>query len=96
MAFARGRDGLIFYRHLTPRNMLKPQRLEPKAGQESASDYPRPPRIEKVRERVVFNGRTIADTRAGYRVLETSHPPVYYLPLRDAAIEFLQPESGHL
>ena len=43
----------------------------------------------------MFNGRTIADTRAGYRVLETSHPPVYYLPSRDAAMEFLQPESGH-
>ena len=78
--------------------MLKPQRIEPKAGQESAWDYPRPPRLETVGERlrVVFNGRTIADTRAGYRVLETSHPPVYYLPSRDAAMEFLQPESGHL
>jgi len=88
---------LVFYRHSKPRNMLKPQRLEPKAGQESAWDYPRPPRLEKVGERlrVVFNGRTIADTRAGYRVLETSHPPVYYLPSMDAAIEFLQPESGH-
>jgi uncharacterized protein (DUF427 family) len=97
MAFARGRDGLVLYRHSKPRNMLKPQRLEPKAGQESAWDYPRPPRLEKVGERlrVVFNGRMIADTRAGYRVLETSHPPVYYLPSRDSAMEFLQPESGH-
>ena len=77
--------------------MFKPQRIEPKAGQESAWDYPRPPRLETVGERlrVVFNGRTIADTRAGYRVLETSHPPVYYLPSMDAAIEFLQPEPGH-
>ena len=87
----------MFYRNSKPRNMLKPQRLEPKAGQESAWDYPRPPRLEKVGERlrVVFNGRTIADTRASCRVLETSHPPVYYLPSRDAAMEFLQPESGH-
>ena len=88
---------MVFYRHSKPHNMLKPQRLEPKAGQESAWDYPRPPRLEKVGERlrVVFNGRTIADTREGYRVLETSHPPVYYLPSRYAAMEFLQPEPGH-
>lgn len=77
--------------------MARPQRIEPNAGQESAWDYPRPPRLEKVGERlrVMFNGRTIADTRAGYRVLETSHPPVYYLPPKDAGAAFLQPASGH-
>jgi len=77
--------------------MFKPQRIEPKAGQESVWDYPRPPRIAKVTERlrVVFNGRTIADTRAGYRVLETSHPPVYYLPSIDTQMTFLEPASGH-
>lgn len=44
--------------------------------------YPRPPRLEPVAQslRVVFAGRTVARTEAGYRVLETSHPPVYYLP----------------
>ncbi len=30
--------------------------------------------------RIVFDGVLIADTTAGYRVLETSHPPTYYLP----------------
>ena len=50
-------------------------------------DYPRPPRLEPVRRRirVVFGGETIADTTAAYRVLETSHPPNYYLPLSDIA-----------
>ena len=45
-------------------------------------DYPRPPRVEPVREpiRIVFAGRTILETTAGKRVLETTHPPVYYLP----------------
>lgn len=32
---------------------------------------------------MAFAGRTIADTTAAYRVLETSHPPVYYLPPED-------------
>jgi uncharacterized protein (DUF427 family) len=30
--------------------------------------------------RVVVDGVTIAETTAGLRVLETSHPPVYYFP----------------
>ena len=52
---------------------------------ENVWDYPRPPRLEPVRERlvVVFAGKTIADTRRGYRVLETSHAPTYYLPPED-------------
>jgi uncharacterized protein (DUF427 family) len=49
---------------------------------ESVWDYPRPPRLEPVhhRIRVVLGGETIADTTGAYRVLETSHPPNYYLP----------------
>ena len=49
---------------------------------ENVWDYPRPPRLEPVPEivRVVFAGRTIVETRGAMRVLETSHPPVYYLP----------------
>jgi uncharacterized protein (DUF427 family) len=42
------------------------------------------------RVRVVFNGVTIADTRRARRVLETSHPPVYYIPPEDVRREFLQ------
>jgi len=54
-------------------------------GQESVWDYPRPPRLEPVatRIRIVFAGVTIADTVGGFRVLETSHPPNYYLPPGD-------------
>lgn len=45
-------------------------------------DYPRPPRVEPVTAtlRIVFSGRTIAETSSAHRVIETSHPPVYYLP----------------
>jgi uncharacterized protein (DUF427 family) len=63
-------------------------RPEPDAvgpGQESAWDYPRPPRLEptSARLRVVLGGEVIAETTSGRRVLETSHPPNYYFPLRD-------------
>ncbi len=63
----------------------RPARVEPAPGQESVWDYPRPPRIEAVtaRLRVVLGGETIADTVRAFRVLETSHPPNYYLPLAD-------------
>ena len=76
--------------------MLQPHRIEPKPGQESVWDYPRPPRLERVTERlrVVFNGQTIVDTMAGYRVLETSHPPVYYLPPQDMQTAFLERAPG--
>ncbi len=61
----------------------EPPRLTP--GQESVWDYPRPPRLEdSVKHvRVVFNAVVIADTRLAKRVLETSHPPVYYIPIED-------------
>ncbi len=49
---------------------------------ERVGDYPRPPRLERVaqRLRIVLGGETIADATDGYRVLETTHPPTYYLP----------------
>jgi hypothetical protein len=49
---------------------------------ENVWDYPRPPRLEPAAQqlRILFAGRVIAATTAGFRVLETSHPPVYYLP----------------
>jgi uncharacterized protein (DUF427 family) len=76
--------------------MSKPPRIEPLAGQESVWDYPRPPRLEKVsaRLRVIFNGRAVADTKAAYRVLETSHPPVYYIPPDDIDQQYLRAASG--
>lgn len=45
--------------------------------------YPRPPRVERVDQRVTieFAGTTILDSTDVVRVLETSHPPVYYLPI---------------
>jgi len=69
------------------------QRIEPGEGQESVWDYPRPPRLEEVpqRLRVVFNGETVADTVKAYRVLETSSPPTYYIPPADVSMQYLSP-----
>jgi uncharacterized protein (DUF427 family) len=60
---------------------------------ESVWDYPRPPAVERVDRhiRAIVTTRTIADTRRPIRVLETSHPPAYYLPQEDVMMEFLVP-----
>lgn len=63
---------------------------------ENVWDYPRPPALEPVskRLRIVFGGRTVAETTAGFRVLETSHPPVYYLPRAAFTGCVLEPATG--
>ena len=62
---------------------------------ESVWDYPRPPRLESATRhiQVILNGVTIADTRHAKRVLETSHPPVYYLPIEDVLMEHFTPTA---
>jgi uncharacterized protein (DUF427 family) len=71
---------------------MKAKRIEPEPGQESVWDYPRPPRLEDVQQRlrIIFNGATIADTHRAKRVLETSHPPCYYFPPEDVRLNFFQ------
>jgi uncharacterized protein (DUF427 family) len=71
-------------------------RVEPSPGQESVWDYPRPPRIERSVEHVTvrLGGQLIADTTAALRVLETSHPPTYYLPLAAFTPGALRPAAG--
>jgi uncharacterized protein (DUF427 family) len=44
--------------------------------------------------RVEFNGQTIADTSRACRLLETSHPPSYYIPPADVQTQFLKPGAG--
>ena len=60
---------------------------------ESVWDYPRPPRLEPAprRIRIVHGGVVIADTTRALRILETSHPPVYYIPPADIAMRYIQP-----
>lgn len=58
------------------------KREQPSPGQESVWDYPRPPRLERSNKTVLvsFAGHPIASSCEAYRVLETSHPPSWYLP----------------
>jgi uncharacterized protein (DUF427 family) len=74
---------------------MRPQPISPQPGQESVWDYPRPPRLEATPKRIqiIFNGVTIADTTNAYRVLETSHPPTYYLPPADLQLAYFQPSQ---
>ncbi|MDP9482399.1 MAG: DUF427 domain-containing protein [Chloroflexota bacterium] len=67
-------------------------RVVPGPGQESVWDYPRPPRVEPVSERirVVVDGLTIAATERGFRVLETAGAPVYYVPPEDVRLDLLR------
>ncbi len=62
--------------------MVHPAPVPPGPGQESVWDYPRPPRVEECRAliEIELGGRVIARTDRSWRVLETSHPPTYYLP----------------
>ena len=56
--------------------------VPPRPGQESVWDFPRPARLEPTAAHLVvrFGGHIVAETRAGFRVIETSHPPSYYFP----------------
>jgi uncharacterized protein (DUF427 family) len=67
------------------------KRIAPGPGQESVWDYPRPPRLEPTAHhiRIIFNGVEIASTRRAFRVLETSHPPGYYIPPADVQMHYL-------
>ena len=61
---------------------MAPERIEPNRGQESVWDYPRPPIVEpcQAEVRVIVDQIEIAASDRAFRVLETSHPPVYYFP----------------
>ena len=76
--------------------MRTTRRIAPGQGQESVWDYPRPPRVETSDElvEVDLDGATIATSRGAVRVLETSHPPTYYLPIDDFADGALHPTEG--
>ena len=72
------------------------KRIEPQAGQESVWDYPRPPKLELTNKhlKIIFSGEIIAQTNRAFRVLETSHPPVFYFPPEDVRMELLTKVSG--
>ena len=70
-----------------------PRREEPGPGQESVWDYPRPPAVRPVDRHVrveTADGRVLADTTRAIQVLETSHPPGWYLPWEDVDTALLR------
>jgi uncharacterized protein (DUF427 family) len=66
-------------------------------GQESVWDYPRPPRLETSADliEIYLGGEVIASSSANWRVLETSHPPSYYVPREAFVAGALHPVEGN-
>lgn len=66
-------------------------RMDGRRSTESVGEYPRPPRVEADARRVVIvhRGVTLADSRGCRRVLETRHPPVFYVPREDVRSDLL-------
>ncbi|KAH8920642.1 DUF427-domain-containing protein [Atractiella rhizophila] len=65
---------------------------------EDPKTYPRPPKLDpsSKRVRVVWHGNgeaeevVIVDTTRAVRVLETNHPPAWYLPPEDVKMDLLK------
>ncbi len=72
-------------------NAMSLHKVVPGPGQQSVWDYPRPPCLEDCvkRIKVVVGGEVIAESTRTKRMLETSHPPVYYLPPNHIRLDFL-------
>ena len=66
---------------------------------ESVWDFPRPAVLEPIVDevKIVHRGITVVQTSGAMRVLETSHPPTYYVPIADLNAEAgvrLEPRGG--
>ena len=77
--------------------MARPIPAIPGPGQESVWEYPRPPRLESITRsiQIYFNDVLVVDATSAWRVLETSHAPVYYLNPADIRMAYLRRGSGH-
>ena len=62
--------------------------------EESVWEYPRPPRLEACSKKIeIIFGDTIAVTYHSYRILETSHPPTFYIPREVFQTDLLIPKE---
>jgi uncharacterized protein (DUF427 family) len=63
---------------------------------EDVWNYPRPAILEPCADpiRIVFNGVEVVNTTNGYRTLETSHAPTYYIPIADLSSDVTLEESA--
>ncbi|EAQ28057.1 hypothetical protein NAP1_10698 [Erythrobacter sp. NAP1] len=75
--------------------MGHPEPDTPGPGQESVWDYPRPAICEPTSRRIQVRhkGVDLVDSTSAYRTLETSHPPTYYIPRADIAMDYLEPNA---
>lgn len=66
--------------------------IEPKKGQESVWDYPRPPKLEQDSRTVIvkYGDMTVAESTSAIRILETASPPTFYIPSSDINFKVLQ------
>ena len=69
---------------------------EPRAGQESVWDYPRPPLLQACTGLVVVSvdGEALARSTRTYRVMETASPPGFYIPPGDVDLQKLVAAPG--
>jgi uncharacterized protein (DUF427 family) len=70
--------------------------VAPRAGETSVWDFPRPPSIARDEREVTvrWGDVEVARTKRALRVLETSHPPGFYLPWDDVCRHLLQAAAG--
>ncbi len=75
---------------------MRPRPDPVRHGQESVWSFPRPAVAEPTSAHVVIEhrGTRIADTRRAVRVIETSHPPSYYIPPGDIAPGVMRPAAA--
>ncbi|MEM6673517.1 MAG: DUF427 domain-containing protein [Planctomycetota bacterium] len=69
---------------------------EPGPGQRSVWDFPRPPRLEPIAERLIVEiaDRVVAETERGFGIFETASAPTYYFPVDDVDLDLVRPVSG--
>lgn len=62
---------------------------------EDVGTYPRPPLLQRLDYpiSITLSGQRIVETSNAYRVLETYHPPTYYIPPDDVAARVLRPSA---
>jgi uncharacterized protein (DUF427 family) len=70
--------------------------VAPGPDQESVWDYPGPPKLvpDGRLVEVYFADDVIASSNGAYRVLETAHPPSFYIPPQDGNWDLLSAAPG--
>jgi uncharacterized protein (DUF427 family) len=68
-----------------------------RGDQESVWNFPRPPALRLSQEliTIVLGGEVVCETPRSWQVLETSHPPTYYLPRDSFLPGSLRVAAGH-